>query len=1064
MCTVCPAGKFNPNTATEAAQHLSCMDCRIGTYLEDDGEHADNHNQAFDCIYCPPGHYSNSTGSNTCKKCPGDQDSPAGASSCSKCPAGFDCSTGTNVACKPGNYSNGETQNMIQPCQQCAKGFRCPGGTDHRPCQPGSYAPNEAADKCTSCPGGTYQGLFGQDQCLGCPAGYFCPGSAVEPIKCGSAALFCPANSTIVQVAGEGNYTTPENSDTPKREDQAICEAGFKCVGGMKSECEDGLTFQKETGKSSCLTCAVCEAGKYKISNCDTISDTECKSCPENTFAVSGATGCTQCPAGAHSQPGSGYCDHCNSGEYYEEDTDECKLCPAGKYTDTGGVGSDECRSCDEGFYSSDPGSATCYTCKPGKFTNHNQTKCLLCPAGKISGVAASKCVACEIGKYAEGEGNPGCNFCDDDEALKGSITLQNGTISASGCICPAGEYVNFGNGDNACKRVPEGVKTNVEAMTVVNLNVSKGFWRTDNSSSKVLPCLSPDHCLGGSNPEDQCKEGHTGPLCAICNDGYASTGSGMFLKCSNCEEGDPVTTIIFVVFVFFFFTFLMITLSSFCCSKTKDSDSLASNSVLLHSKIDSFLEFYVQARPFGKIVLSYFQVVGALSFNFDIEFPPFFTMLMTYISSIVNLDFLNMLPVGCVMSSFNYHHTLLIYTLVPFLIGFNMIVAYLILRKKGKIAASNAIFSWFLFMMFLILPSVSSKILNTFACRYFDGSYGSFLKVDYSIDCASDDHVFYEAYAKLCILIYPLGIPTFYVWLLRRARKSLNPGQKHMEKRYGVEDGLKRAIEERERLEEERLEIRSLAFLYDSYEPKYFWFEVVETVRKLMLSGGLVLLGPGTMEQIIVSLMICLASIRIFSGCEPYIEYKVDVFMEMSQWQIFFVMFAALLIRFNEVISEYGSENAYTENKGLFDVILIATQCLAPAVLVMMVLFRGRDIVSNGISRIKSKMTSLRSRSRLKDENGAEDESEEGGMQLTEFKGGVVVLGQRPSEFEGENPVANPLAKGSTKRSSQAMKVDSKNSLLAVAKPKPAGADEKVTKVTEEDRNPSENEGGQKI
>jgi hypothetical protein len=450
-----------------------------------------------------------------------------------------------------------------------------------------------------------------------------------------------------------------------------------------------------------------------------------------------------------------------------------------------------------------------------------------------------------------------------------------------------------------------------------------------------------------------------------------------------------------------------------------------------------------MQARPFGKIVLSYFQVVGALSFNFDIEFPPFFTMVMTYISSIVNLDFLNMLPVGCVMSSFNYHHTLLIYTLVPFLIGFNMIVAYRILRKKGKIAASNTIFSWFLFMMFLILPSVSTKILNTFACRPFDGSYGSFLKVDYSIDCASDEHIFYEAYAKVCILLYPLGIPTFYVLLLRRARKILNPGQKHMEKRYGVEDGLKRAIEERERLEEERLEIRSLAFLYDSYEPKYYWFEVVETVRKLMLSGGLVLLGPGTMEQIIVSLMICLASIRIFSGCEPYIEYKVDVFMEMSQWQIFFVMFAALLIRVDEMIGD----DTNLKKKKIFDVILLGTQCLAPAVLVLMILLKGKDIIKKLASRVKSGY-------RMGDES---EGAEESGMQLTEFKGGVVVFGQRPSKFEGENPMANPLAKGSTKRSSQAMKVDSKNGLLAVA-------DEKVTKVTEEDSNPSENEGGQKI
>ena len=66
------------------------------------------------------------------------------------------------------------------------------------------------------------------------------------------------------------------------------------------------------------------------------------------------------------------------------------------------------------------------------------------------------------------------------------------------------------------------------------------------------------------------------------------------------------------------------------------------------------------------------------------------------------------------------------------------------------------------------------------------------------------------------------------------------------MESRYGIDDGMAKAIEERERLEEENPTIKSLSFLYDAYEPKYYWFEVVETLRKLMLSGGLVIWGSG--------------------------------------------------------------------------------------------------------------------------------------------------------------------------------------------------------------------------
>ncbi|GMI02508.1 hypothetical protein TrLO_g61 [Triparma laevis f. longispina] len=823
QCTNCPAGKYNADRATSRTYHTpnSCHACPVGKFLEDAGIIAEEHDDSTDCKSCVEDTYSDNEedGAASCTPCEVGKNSPTGSKVCSSCPFGFDCRNGNPTACPAGRYSNGYTQETDAPCQLCEKGFSCPGSTKENVCPAGSHAPEQALEECLACPKGKYQGDAGQDKCLGCLAGYFCPERTVHPIPCGSVALFCPPNSTIVQAVGVGNYTTGATETT--REGEAICEAGFACVGGEKKNC-DG--------------------------------------------------------AGEYSQPGSGFWT----------------------YTDTGGVGIEACFSCKEGFFSADPGSSTCYTCEPGKYTNVDQTGCLLCPAGQISGVAASSCSECEIGKYAEGKGNAWCKFCDDDEALIGSVTVGKGTTSSSGCICPAGDYVNQGDGENFCKNVPEGVKMNVEAMTVVNLNVSRGFWRTDNSSYDVLQCLAPEHCIGGSDPERQCKEGHTGPLCAVCVDGYASTGSGMFLKCSSCTNGDPVTTITIWIFAFIFIIFLMIGISLFYFSKIKDRESLVSNSTVFHSKVDKFLEFYVQARPYAKIMLSYWQV-------------------------------------------------------------------------------------------------------------------------DYSIYCASDEHLMYELYAKVCILIYPMGIPLMYIWLLRRARKCLDPGQKHREGRYGIDEGMRRAIEERERREEDDPQIRSLAFLYDSYEPKFYWFEVVETLRKLMLSGGLVLLGPGTVSQVIISIFICLASIRIFSGCEPYIEYKVDVFMEMSQWQIFFVMFAALLIRVDDMLGEAGTK---LKKKKIFDAILLATQCLAPAVLILMILFKGKDIVVKLVTKIS------KSRSNSKNKNENESGVEGGGTQLTEFKGNVVISGRQNSQFEVDNPLAS-----SEKLRKATMKVDSKNGLLAVAK-----------------------------
>ena len=88
------------------------------------------------------------------------------------------------------------------------------------------------------------------------------------------------------------------------------------------------------------------------------------------------------------------------------------------------------------------------------------------------------------------------------------------------------------------------------------------------------------------------------------------------------------------------------------------------------------------------------------------------FTTLMSVVSSVVNVEFLNMMPLGCVMNS-NFHHTLVVYTLVPFFIGVAMMIAYVILKRSGKVEASKIVYGWFLFMTFLILPSVSTKLFR---------------------------------------------------------------------------------------------------------------------------------------------------------------------------------------------------------------------------------------------------------------------------------------------------------------------------------------------------------------
>ena len=51
----------------------------------------------------------------------------------------------------------------------------------------------------------------------------------------------------------------------------------------------------------------------------------------------------------------------------------------------------------------------------------------------------------------------------------------------------------------------------------------------------------------------------------------------------------------------------------------------------------------------------------------------------------------------------------------------------------------------------------------------------------------------------------------------------------------------------------------------------------MIETVRKLALTGLLVVLVPGTAGQIAISMIISVLSMRVYSGCKPFIEESHD-------------------------------------------------------------------------------------------------------------------------------------------------------------------------------------------
>merc|ERR1711871_1272121 len=65
-----------------------------------------------------------------------------------------------------------------------------------------------------------------------------------------------------------------------------------------------------------------------------------------------------------------------------------------------------------------------------------------------------------------------------------------------------------------------------------------------------------------------------------------------------------------------------------------------------------------------------------------------------------------------------------------------------------------------------------------------------------------------------------------------------------------------------------------ALEFLYSSYRPHLWYWEIIETLRRLVMTAVLSIIQPGTSMQACLAIVLALASIKIQTSFDPYSEF----------------------------------------------------------------------------------------------------------------------------------------------------------------------------------------------
>ena len=281
------------------------------------------------------------------------------------------------------------------------------------------------------------------------------------------------------------------------------------------------------------------------------------------------------------------------------------------------------------------------------------------------------------------------------------------------------------------------------------------------------------------------------------------------------------------------------------------------------------------KSNPLAKIktttkqLLTFMQLSCSFMMTFDqIEWPITFKTI-SLSGAFSNLDFIAYLqgidvPEYCSLTmpflEQFWWHMLLVPILVTALFTMFMLNRVLCLmgggskkKKSGRIANTNTFWNFLNMILFLLYPGLAQRVFQVFKCTIVQEvpSVRIGLVQDLTIECHQDVHKFYIACATMFLILYVIGIPGFMFYILFTNRNEIHnkdsPKHQELAKRFGS--------------------------LYDQYDEKWYFWELIETGRKALLTGALVVIAPGTSTQILVGIMLVLAHMILMLRAQPFKE-----------------------------------------------------------------------------------------------------------------------------------------------------------------------------------------------
>ncbi len=495
---------------------------------------------------------------------------------------------------------------------------------------------------------------------------------------------------------------------------------------------------------------------------------------------------------------------------------------------------------------------------------------------------------------------------------------------NGSECICSVRFFLPTGE---ECKDCPR-EKSFCNAMGLTAPPVAPGWWRYDHASDNIdqIPfyeCPNKDACIGGNNTTNRCALGYNNyhPLCATCEKDYVLQQGYLCTACPgayNNGNAIPAIELLISVAIAWFIGFAIFIIYFFSPSKT--TRNLVGDAI---DKIDTVGEKVEVLNNYNqiaidsndylvklKIFIGFAQCFSLFPFTFDIPWSNDVLKMMKYFE-LSSLDFFSLLgnTINCKMES-HFLQSFQLHMILPLLILFALFLAYSItkcFRKHQKYTniTTTRLYTSAGLIIYTLYTGLSTRIFRLFKCQLIQGIY--YLVADYRQICFEPNWNIYAIVAGVGGLIYVIGIPLVELSILYYNRKRLYKDE-DLKERFGT--------------------------FYLNYNSDSYYFDVLDLLRRLLLTGGLIMMGGESVAQTFLGIIVCAIWLLVLSYQKPYVNRSDNFLAILVSFQLMIILISGMALK---LYSLTPNQDEYQQIG--FSVMLIATTSIVTLISVIMTL-----------------------------------------------------------------------------------------------------------------------------